>query len=233
MNFGPSYWNINRTVSDIFRENLPVSMKLGVLGFLVSISIGLPLGVISALRHNTWLDYLATGLAVLGISVPVIILGPIVQYLIGVHLKWLPVSGWGEFRYMIMPMFALGIANAAIIARLTRATLLQVLGQDYIRTARAKGLSERLVIIRHALKNSFIPIVTVLGPMIAGLLTGTFVVETMFGIPGAGRFFVNSVAGRDYPVIMGTVLLWAIFLVVANTVVDILYVWLDPRIRYE
>ncbi len=233
MNFGPSYRNVGRTVSDIFRDNLLVSMQLGTLAFLVTVTIGIPLGIISALRRNTLTDYAAMGAAVLGVSVPVIILAPVLQYLLGVELKWLPVSGWGELKQVILPAFALGVADSALVARLTRASLLQVLGHDYIRTARAKGLPERSVVFVHALKNSFIPIVTVLGPIAAYLLTGTFVVETIFGIPGMGKFFVTSVSGRDYPVIMGTVLLFAIFLVVANTVVDILYVWLDPRIQRE
>jgi ABC-type dipeptide/oligopeptide/nickel transport system permease component len=173
------------------------------------------------------------GLAVLGISVPVIILAPMLQYLFGVQLKWLPVSGWGKLQQVILPTFALGVANSALVARLTRASLLQVLSQDYIRTARAKGLPERMVVVRHALKNSLIPIVTVLGPTLAYLLCGTFIVETIFGIPGMGKFFVTSVTGRDYQVIMGTVLLLAMFLVIANAVVDIVYVVLDPRIRRE
>jgi ABC-type dipeptide/oligopeptide/nickel transport system permease component len=232
MNFGPSYRNVGRTVSDIFRDNLPVSMQLGAMGFLVATAIGIPLGIISALRRNTLTDYLAMGIAVFGVSVPVIILAPILQYLLGVELKWLPVSGWGAPRQALLPAFALGIADSALVARLTRASLLQVLGQDYVRTARAKGLTERRVVLVHALKNSLIPIVTVLGPMAAYLLTGTFVVETIFGIPGMGKFFVTSVSGRDYPVIMGTVLIFAIFLVIINTIVDIAYIWLDPRIRH-
>jgi len=233
MNFGPTYSTIGRTVSDIFRDNLPISMQLGFLAFTLSVVIGIPLGAISALRRNTLVDYSAMGLAVLGISVPVIILAPMLQYLFGVQLKWLPVSGWGKLQQVILPTFALGVANSALVARLTRASLLQVLSQDYIRTARAKGLSERMVVVRHALKNSLIPIVTVLGPTLAYLLCGTFIVETIFGIPGMGKFFVTSVTGRDYQVIMGTVLLLAMFLVIANAVVDIVYVVLDPRIRQE
>ncbi len=231
MNFGPSYNSIGRTVSDIFRDNLPVSMQLGLLAFTLSIFIGVPLGIISALKRNTYIDYLSMAIAVLGISVPVIIMAPILQYFFGVQLKILPVSGWGNPNQMILPVLALGASNSALIARLTRASLLQVLGQDYIRTARAKGLIERLVILRHALRNALIPIVTVLGPTLAYLLCGTFVVETIFGIPGMGKFFVTSVTGRDYQVIMGTVLLLAMFLVLANTLVDILYMFLDPRIR--
>ena len=233
MNFGPTYSTIGRTVSDIFRDNLPISMTLGLLAFLLSIVLGMPLGIVSALRRNTPVDYAAMGLAVLGVSVPVIILAPVLQYLFGVRLKWLPVSGWGEWQQVILPAFALGVANSALVARLTRASLLQVLGQDYIRTARAKGLPERRVVVGHALKNSLIPIVTVLGPTLAYLLCGTFVVETVFGIPGMGKFFVTSVTGRDYQVIMSTVLLLAMFLVIANAVVDVVYIVLDPRIRQE
>lgn len=231
MNFGPSYNSIGRTVSDVFRENLPISMELGFLAFGLSLVIGMPLGMISALKRNTLLDYSAMTLAILGVSVPVIVMAPVLQYIFGVQLKWLPVSGWGKPAQMILPVLALGAANSAVVARLTRASLLQVLTQDYIRTARAKGLSERLVVLRHAMKNSLIPIVTVLGPTLAYLLCGTFVVETIFGIPGMGKFFVTSVTGRDYQVIMGTVLLLAMFLVLANTIVDLIYITLDPRIR--
>ncbi len=233
MNFGPTYSTIGRTVSDIFRDNLPISMTLGLLAFLLSIVSGMPLGIVSALRRNTPVDYAAMGMAVLGVSVPVIILAPVLQYLFGVQLKWLPVSGWGKLQQAILPAFALGVANSALVARLTRASLLQVLSQDYIRTARAKGLSERRVVVGHALKNSLIPIVTVLGPTLAFLLCGTFVVETVFGIPGMGKFFVTSVTGRDYQVIMSTVLILAMFLVIANAVVDVVYIVLDPRIRQE
>ncbi|MCX8061996.1 MAG: ABC transporter permease [Anaerolineales bacterium] len=233
MNFGPSYNSIGRTVNDIFREHLPISMQLGFSAFTLSILIGVPLGIISALKRNTLIDYLAMAVAVLGISVPVIIMAPILQYIFGVQLKIVPVSGWGNLNQMILPVVALGASNSALIARLTRASLLQVLGQDYIRTARAKGLIERLVIFRHAMKNALIPIVTVLGPTLAYLLCGTFVVETVFGIPGMGKFFVTSVTGRDYQVIMGTVLLLAMFLVLANTIVDILYTFIDPRIRTD
>jgi ABC-type dipeptide/oligopeptide/nickel transport system permease component len=233
MDFGPSFRNVNRTVSDIFRDNLPVSMRLGAAALLVTLFIGLPLGIISGLKRNSPIDYAAMAVAVLGVSVPVIIMGPILQYALGVQAKLLPVSGWGDFQHLILPAFALGIADSALVARLTRASLLEVLSKDYIRTARAKGLAERMVVFRHALRNSLIPIITVVGPMIAYILTGTFVVETIFGIPGMGRFFVTSISGRDYPVIMGAVLLFAIFLVVANTLVDIVYIWLDPRISYE
>jgi len=171
-------------------------------------------------------------------------------WIFGVQLKWLPPTGWGSkppyilgffpahldaqfIRYAIMPSIALGLGSSAIIARLTRASLLQVVREDYIRTARSKGLRERMVIVRHALKNSLIPVVTILGPLFAILVTGTFVTETVFGIPGMGKYFVTSILNRDYPVIMGTILLYALFLVVANLGVDIMYAYLDPRIRYD
>lgn len=250
MNFGPSYKSRSRTVNDIFRDNLPISGQLGVMALLIAIIIGMPLGVLAALKQNTAYDYFSMGVAIFGVSVPVIVLGPILVWIFGVELKWLPPTGWGAkppyflgflpsnlssefFKYALMPSVALGLGSSAIIARLTRASLLQTVREDYIRTARSKGLHERLVIVRHALKNSLIPVVTILGPLFAALVTGTFVTELIFGIPGMGKYFVTSITNRDYPVIMGTILLYAVFLVVANLVVDIMYAYLDPRIRYD
>ncbi|MCB9453920.1 MAG: ABC transporter permease [Anaerolineaceae bacterium] len=233
INFGPTYKSRSRSVNDIFRDNLPVSFQLGVAALGIAMMLGIPLGIFSALNRNTIYDYIGMGIAVMGVSVPVIITAPVLQYIFGVNLKWVPVTGWGSFQQMILPAVALGFVNSALLARLTRASLLQVLNEDYIRTARAKGLSERAVIIFHALKNGLIPVVTVLGPLFAALVTGTFVVEVIFAIPGMGRFFVTSISGRDYPVIMGTILLYAAFLVIANLLVDIMYAWLDPRIRYD
>lgn len=232
MNFGPSLRVRSRTVNNIFQENLPVSFQLGGAALLVAMSIGIPAGIIAALKRNTVYDYAGMGIAIVGVSIPVIVMGPALQYVLGVQWKVLPVSGWGKIEHLIMPAFALGFAQSALLARLTRASLLQVMNEDYIRTARAKGLSERMVVLFHALKNSLIPVVTVLGPLFAALLTGTFVTETIFAVPGMGRFFVTSVTNRDYPVIMGTILLYAAFLVLANMIVDIIYAWLDPRIRY-
>lgn len=233
MNFGPSYKSISRTVNDIFRENLPISAQLGVLSVLVAASIGIPLGTISALRRNTIVDYGGMGIAVFGVSVPVIVTAPVLQYVLGVQLHVLPLTGWGTVEQMILPVFSLGFGSSAVLARLTRASLLQVLQEDYIRTAYAKGLTERRVVVRHVMKNGMIPVITVLGPMLAYLMAGTFVVETIFGIPGMGKYFVTSVTGRDYPVIMGTILLMATLLVIANVIVDLVYVWMDPRIRYH
>lgn len=232
MNFGPSLTRRSQTVSSIISDSLPVSMQLGFAALVVGLAIGIPAGIVAALRRNTFYDYLGMSIAILGVSVPAIILGPVLQYVFGVGLGWFPVTGWGTFAHVVMPAFALGFAQSALIARLTRASLLQVLNEDYIRTARSKGLRERKVIIVHALKNALIPVVTVLGPLAAALLTGTFVVEIIFGIPGMGKFFVNSIINRDYTIIMGTVLLYASFLVLANLIVDIVYAWIDPRIRF-
>ncbi len=250
MNFGPSYKSRGRTVNDIFRDNLPISAQLGVMSLIIAVLIGVPLGIMSALKQNTALDYFGMGVAIFGVSVPVIVLGPIFIWIFGIELKWLPPTGWAAkppfflgflpsnlgwefFQHALMPSFALGLGSSAVIARLTRATLLQTIREDYIRTARSKGLHERVVVTRHALKNSLIPVVTILGPLFAALVTGTFVTELIFGIPGMGKYFVTSITSRDYPVIMGTILLYAVFLVLANLAVDVMYAYLDPRISYN
>ena len=233
MNFGPSLNSPNQTVTSMVEDKLPVSFQLGIAALVVALAIGIPVGTIAALRQNTALDYASMAIAVTGVSIPSIVSAPLLKYIFAVQLKWLPPNGWGSIEYIILPAFALGFIQSALIARRTRASLLQVLGEDYIRTARSKGLSERVVVGIHALKNSMIPVVTVIGPLAAALLTGTFVVETVFGIPGLGRSFVTSIGNRDYPLIMGTVLLFASFVVVGNLVVDITYAVLDPRIRYD
>ena len=250
MDFGPSYRSVSRTVNDIFKEQLGLSFQLGFMALVFAIIVGLPLGILAALRQNTFWDYGGMSIAILGISVPVIVLGPILVAIFAVGLGWFPPTGWGAqppwvlglfpreinleyFRYACLPVVALGFGSTAIIARLSRASLLQVTREDYIRTARAKGLVERLVITRHALKNSLIPVVTILGPLFAALVTGTFVTELIFGLPGMGKYFVTAISNRDYPVIMGTILLYAFVLVIANLAVDLIYAWLDPRIRYS
>ena len=250
MNFGPTFSSRSRSVNDIFRQQLPISIQLGVLALAIAILIGVPLGILAALKQNTGFDYLAMSIAIFGVSVPVIVLGPLMIWIFAVTLGWFPPTGWGSrppyllglfptslgwefWKNALMPSFALGLGSSAILARLTRASLLQVIREDYIRTARSKGLQEKSVILVHALKNSLIPVVTILGPLTAALVTGTFVTELTFGIPGMGKYFVTSITNRDYPVIMGTILLYAVFLVFANLVVDIMYAYLDPRIRYE
>lgn len=246
---GPSFRYRNRTVNDIIAEGLPVSAQLGMLAMLIAIGIGIPLGILAALRQNTIVDYVATFFAIVGVSIPAIVMGPLLIWIFALKLQWFPVSRWGAqppyflgflpkpditfWRHAILPAFTLGTGLSASIARLTRASLLQVIREDYIRTARAKGLAERLVIFRHALKNSMIPVVTILGPMFAAVLTGTFVVEQIFAIPGLGKHFVTSIGNRDYPVILGTTLLYGVAIVIANLLVDIVYAWLDPRIRFD
>jgi len=232
LDFGPVYSSRSRRVNDIFADHLPVSAQLGVLALLLALGIGVPLGILSALKQNTMWDYLGMAVAIFGISVPGVVLGPLLIVIFALTLGWLPVAGWGTPAKMILPSIALGMRESAIIARLTRASMLQVIREDYIRTARAKGLSERVVMIRHALKNAFIPVATILGPMFAILVTGTFIVEQIFAIPGMGKYFITSITNRDYPVVMGTILLYAVFLVIANLAVDITYAFLDPRIRY-
>src|SRR5690606_32807918 len=183
--------------------------------------------------QNAWVDYVGMFIAVAGVSVPAMTLGPLLIWGIALELDWLPVARWGTWQHAILPSLTLGLGSAAILARLTRASMLQVIHQDYIRTARSKGLGERTVINQHALRNALIPVVTVLGPLFAALVTGSMVVEQIFAIPGLGRYFVDSVAARDYPVIMGTTLLYAVVLVVSNLLVDISYTLIDPRIRLE
>jgi ABC-type dipeptide/oligopeptide/nickel transport system permease component len=230
---GPSYTDRGRTVNEIIGQSLPTSAVLGFFALLVAMVIGIPLGILAALKRNTFVDYLGMFIAITGVSVPAMTLGPVLVLVFALKLKLLPVAQWGTWKQVILPAFTLGFGSAAILARLTRASMLQVLREDYIRTARAKGLPSRRITVHHALRNALIPVITVIGPLFAGLVTGSMIVEQVFAIPGMGKFFVTSVLGRNYPVIMGTVLLFAVFLVTANLVVDIVYAWLDPRIRYS
>jgi oligopeptide transport system permease protein len=230
---GPSFRYRSRTVNDIIKDTLPVSAQLGALSLALALIIGIPAGVFSALKQNTWIDYSSTFVAVLGVSIPNVVLGPLLIWIFALQLGWLPAALWGSPERMILPTITLGTGLSAGIARLTRASLLQVIREDYIRTAQAKGLRERVVVGRHALKNSLIPVITILGPLFAAILTGTFVVEQIFGIPGLGKHFVTSVGNRDYPLVMGVTLTYAVALVIANLIVDVTYAWLDPRIRYD
>lgn len=229
--FGPSYQSSSRSVNDIIGDHFPVSAQLGGLGLLIAIGIGLPAGVIAALKQNTMWDYGSMFVAVLGLSIPNLALGPFLIWIFALKLDLLPVATWGTPQHMVLPAFTLGISASAFIARLTRASMLQVLREDYIRTARAKGLGQVSIMIRHALRNGLIPIITYLAPMLAFLITGTFIVENIFAVPGLGRFFITSIGNRDYPVIMGTTLLLGTIIIMANLIVDIAYAYLDPRIR--
>jgi ABC-type dipeptide/oligopeptide/nickel transport system permease component len=230
---GPSFRSTTLTVNDIIRDRLPVSAQLGGMALAVALAVGVPLGVVSALRHNTVVDYSSMFVAVLGVSIPSLALGPFLMWLFGLKLDVLPIATWGGPSHWVLPTLTLAAASTALIARLTRASLLQVINEDYIRTARAKGLAEYRVVVGHALKNALIPVLTISGPLFANLVTGTLIVEKIFAVPGMGRTFVDSVAARDYPVIMGTVLLFAVIIIVANLVVDVAYAFVDPRIKYR
>ena len=230
--FGPSYKRVSRTVTDIIQDFFPVSVKLGLLAMLFAVAAGVPLGVAAALRHNSAADFGAMFLAVVGISVPSFVVGPILIWIFALGLGLVPTGGLDEPRHWILPAITLGLPPLALIARFTRSAMLEVLRADYVRTARAKGLAERVVVARHALRNALIPVVTVIGVLMAEVMVGSFYVETVFVIPGIGRYFVTSVTDRDYPVLMGVTLLLASLIAVANLVVDLLYAYLDPRIRY-
>ncbi len=230
---GVSFRSRNRPVADVLGDGMRVSATLGALALVVSVTAGVGLGVVSALRRNSALDYAAVAFATVGASVPSFILGMLLLVVFTGQLHWLPSGGWGSPQQAVMPVLALSALPAAYIARLTRASMLDVLRLDYVRTARAKGLSERAVVLRHMLRNALIPVLTVIGPLAALLVTGSFIVEQVFAIPGLGRTFVNSIGARDYGVIMGTTLLYTFFVAVANLVVDALYAVVDPRIRYQ
>ena len=230
---GPSFKYPNRTVNEIIGDKLPVSLELGALALVIALALGLTLGVLAAVRRNTWLDYLASSAGLLGICVPTFVLGPLLVLFFAIHLGWVNASGWDSPTDRILPALTLGFVYAAYIMRLTRGGMLEVLNQDFIRTARAKGASESRIVFRHALRGGLLPVVAFLGPGIAGILTGSFVIETIFQIPGLGREFVNSAFNRDYTLVLGTVILYAALIIVCNLVVDVVQVWLNPRLKFE
>jgi oligopeptide transport system permease protein len=232
-NLGVSYSYQDRGVTQIILEGLPKTATLGVLAFLLSIIIGIPLGMAAALRQNTSVDYVSVMFSTVFASVPAFVLGILLMILFSVYLHWLPTGGWGSLSNLVMPSFALAALPAAYTARITRASILEVSRQDYVRTARAKGIPERIVLLRHVLRNALIPVLTVTGPELAALVTGSFIIENLFTIPGVGRLFVTGVFQRDYGLIMGSILFYAAVIAVVNLVVDILYAAVDPRIRYD
>lgn len=228
---GPSFKYQGVTVNKIIADGFPVSAQLGLASLAIMLTIGLPAGIISALRQNKWQDHLAMFLATIGVAVPNFVIATLLIYFAGVKLGWLPTSRWISWKSVILPAIALSGYYTAYIARLTRSSMLDVLQQDYIRTARAKGLPERVVVYKHALKNALIPVITYLGPLVAGILTGSFVIEKIFAIPGLGQHFVTSISNRDYTTIMGVTVFYATFLVLMNFIVDVVYSIIDPRIR--
>ncbi|AHB13719.1 MULTISPECIES: ABC transporter permease [Dehalococcoides] len=230
---GVSYKYQDRSVTEIIGTGLPITATLGVVAFLLALVIGIPLGMAAALKQNSIVDYAAVGFSTVFASIPGFVLGILLVIIFSVWLHWLPTSGWGDWRQIIMPAFSLAALPAAYTARITRASMLEVVRQDYIRTARAKGLSERIILFRHTLRNALIPVVTVAGPELAFLISGSFIIENIFSIPGVGRLFVQGVFARDYGLIMGTILFYAFAVAIVNLIVDIMYGWIDPRIRYD
>jgi oligopeptide transport system permease protein len=246
---GPMLHMRSQTVNDVVSQTFPVSIQLGLLSVFLGFLIGIPTGIIAALNHNKVVDYLATFMAVVGVSVPNLVLGPILILVFGVYLDWFPIAFWGadppfvlgvlprlsgEFwTHAVLPVVSLGTGISAGVARLTRAGLLDVLSHDYVRTARAKGVEERVVVAVHALKNALIPLATILGPMFAAALTGSLIVEQIFALNGMGRQFIGSIGQREYFLLTSLTLIYGVLLVGGNLAVDIIYAWLDPRIRYD
>lgn len=231
---GPSYKFRDFTVSELIGQGLPVSLVLGFAAIGTALLLGIPLGILAATRRNTTVDHGTIGLAVLGLALPSFVVGPLLALTFGLYLQWLPVAGWeGDLEHLILPVATLALPVIAYIARLTRGSLLEVLRAGYIRTARAKGMSGTRVILRHALKPALLPVVSYLGPATAAVLTGSLVVETVFGLPGAGRFLVDGAINRDYPLVMGMVIVYGAVTLLCNLAADLLYGWLDPRVRYE
>ncbi|MDA7825910.1 ABC transporter permease subunit [Porticoccaceae bacterium] len=232
--FGPSFKYSGRTVNELIAAGLPVTAELALYAMLVALFIGISAGVFAAIRPNSLQDYIPMSAAMLGICMPSFLLGPILILVFGIQLEWLPISGWGDIPGdKVLPAITLGTGYAAYIARLSRGGMLEVLSQDYIRTARAKGLSERLIILKHGLRGGLIPVIAFLGPAFAGLLGGSFVVETIFQIPGLGRFYVTSAFNRDYTMILGMTIFFAGLIIVFNLLSDLLALWLNPKLRQQ
>lgn len=231
--FGPSYQYRGKSVNDFIKNGFPVSAKLGTITIIFVLLTAIPMGILAAVKNGRWQDMAIMAVATIGVTIPSFVIASVLIYVFSFRLNWLPTYGVDTWKGYILPVVALGGYSISYIARLMRSSLLEVMGQDYIRTARAKGLSETKVILRHAMRNALIPVITVLGPTIAGLLTGSFVVEKIFAIPGLGVHFVNSVAQRDYTTIMGVTIFYATFLMAMIFIVDIFYCLIDPRIKYE
>jgi len=232
--FGPSFNYTGRSVDELIFQGLPVTAELGFYALLIALVIGTISGVIAALKPNSVQDYVPMGIAMVGICMPSFLLGPTLVLVFAIWLEWLPVSGWGDIPGdKILPSITLGAMYAAYIARLSRAGMLEVLSQDYLRTARAKGLPEYKVILKHALRGGLLPVITYLGPAFAGLLSGSFVVETVFQVPGLGRFYIQAAFNRDYTMILGTTIFLATLIVLFNLLSDVLAAWLNPRLRYQ
>ena len=231
--FGPSYHYKDHSVMDLIKSGFPVSLQIGLSAILLSIVIGIVAGVYAAYRQNSWVDHGIMSFAILGVSIPSFVVAPLLVLFFAVSLQWLPAGGWegGAFANQILPIITLALPQIAYVARITRSSMLEVLSSSFIRTAYSKGLSSRIILFKHALKPACLPVVSYLGPAIAGVITGSVIVEQIFNIPGLGRHFVQGALNRDYNLVMGVVLFYGILIIAFNLVVDILYAWLDPRIR--
>ena len=233
-NMGPSFYYPGRSVDELIFQGLPITAELGLYALLIAVIIGSSAGVIAALKPNTMQDYVPMSIAMVGICMPSFLLGPVLVLVFGIMLDWLPVSGWGNsYGDKVLPSITLGAMYAAYIARLSRSGMLEVMSQDYLRTARAKGLPEYVVILKHALRGGLLPVISYLGPAFAALLSGSFVVETIFQIPGLGRFYVQAAFNRDYTMILGTTVFLSTLIVVFNLLSDIAAAWVNPRLRYQ
>lgn len=228
---GPTFKYPNRTVNEIIALSLPVSMQLGTLAMLFALAVGVPLGVVGAVRQNTWKDTAAMAAAMVGVSVPRFVLAPLLILVFSLQLLWFPVARWETWRHMVLPVICAGLPMAAYIARLTRGGMLEVIRSDFVRTARAKGLPERRVILEHALRGGMLPVVSYIGPGFSHLLVGSLVVERIFNIPGMGRYFVEAAMNRDYNLVIGVMLVYGVILMVFNTLVDVAYALIDPRVE--
>lgn len=229
--FGVPFQSPTETVTGLIARTWPVSASLGLAALLVALPLGLLLGMVAASRQNTWIDYTASTISTLGLTVPNFVVAVWLVLLFAVQFKWLPTGGWGQWHHYIMPVAALALAPMALTARYTRTSILEVSRSDYIRTARSKGLSDRQIMLRHTLRNAMIPLLTILAPQIPNLITGTIFIESIFRVPGLGKFFVTSILGRDYPMIMALLLLVAVVWSLVYLITDILYVVVDPRVR--
>jgi ABC-type dipeptide/oligopeptide/nickel transport system permease component len=229
--FGDSMKSRVETVNDMIGRGFPVSAYLGAESLIIALTIGPALGAFAALYQNKFPDYLSMIIAIIGISVPSFIMGTVLIQFVAKNVSWLPIGGWGAFKHTILPAFALSLMPLAYTARLMRSSMLEVLGQDYIKTAKSKGLAKSVVILKHAVRNAILPIISVLGTLISNTLVGSFVIEKIFGIPGLGMFFVKSIVSRDYTLIMGTTIFYSIILIFMLLLVDIAYTFIDPRIR--
>lgn len=228
---GPSFKYPGRSVNDIIKDGFPVSFQLGMEAVLIAVIIGIPAGILAAVKQGKWQDHVVNFCTTLGVAVPSFVVAALLIYLLSTKLHLLPSAMWEGWQYQIMPALALSGMPMSFIARLTRSSMLDVLGQDYIKTARAKGLSRLTVLFKHALPNSLIPVITYIGPMAAGILTGSFVIESIFAIPGLGQYFVTSIYNRDYTVILGVTIFYSVIVIVLNMLVDLIYPLLDPRIK--